>query len=103
MLEAGLKRKQASKPPMTMEEAKVVLKVLPSEEFEAMIEALDATRPRYRRLYVDCALGKAGKRGIIRMMCLTCGEQTVEEVRECSVLTCPLRRYRPYQAKGVGA
>ena len=97
-------QKKQRKPSMTMAEAREALKALPIlEEYDEMVEALKQTKPRYRRLYVDCALGKAGKRGVFKMMCLSCGEQTREEVQECRVLICPLRRYRPYQPKGVGA
>lgn len=44
--------------------------------------------------------GVASKRDAIRAKCLDCSGLSVTEVRHCTVTTCGLWLYRPYQKKG---
>ena len=44
--------------------------------------------------------GVASKRDAIRTKCLDCSGLSVNEVRHCTVTTCGLYLYRPYQKKG---
>jgi hypothetical protein len=48
-------------------------------------------------------LGTASPRQAIKAKCLSCANWQRDEVEFCAVETCPVWRYRPYQAAGKGA
>ena len=52
----------------------------------------------YRRLY-DKAISGKSRTAAVKSKCLDCQCWQSSEVRGCSVLTCPLHPYRPYQSR----
>ena len=57
-----------------------------------------ATLPATVRGGVERAFaGKASPRAAIKAYCLICSDCDRSEVAECTVVTCPLHSYRPFQ------
>ena len=52
----------------------------------------------YRKLAQRALDGKVSPRQAIKAFCLRCVGYARNDVRDCSAYTCPLWRYRPYQA-----
>jgi len=50
----------------------------------------------YRKLY-DKAINKKSMRAAVNSKCLDCMNYQSREIKICSVVTCPLWSYRPYQ------
>lgn len=57
--------------------------------------------PLFRGTFERAFLGKSSPRGAIKAKCQECVgyEETIDRVRNCRVLGCPLWTYRPYQEK----
>lgn len=52
-----------------------------------------------KKVYVRALSKKLSTFGAIKAKCLDCSSFQKEEISECSVKTCPLYAYRPYQKK----
>jgi len=53
----------------------------------------------YHKLYERAASGKASPRAAIKMFCAECCGYERNEVTLCTDTGCPLRSYRPFQAR----
>jgi hypothetical protein len=52
----------------------------------------------YRRLYDKAVSGKSRSAGV-KSKCLECMGWQSSEVKNCSIVACPLHPYRPYQSR----
>ena len=54
---------------------------------------------RYKKAWLKAHLGEANKRQVIASMCYSCVgyEDTQNNVGKCTVIICPLFKYRPLQ------
>jgi hypothetical protein len=52
-----------------------------------------------KRLYVSALTMKLSTKQAIKAKCMDCASFQKEEITECSVKTCPLYAYRPYQKR----
>ena len=61
--------------------------------------------PKYRRSYLKVALGRGGKREIIKVKCQSCVnfEDVSARVRGCTCFLCPTWPYRPYVKREGGS
>lgn len=50
----------------------------------------------------DAFAGEASPRQAIKAQCLACTGYERETVKNCTGYSCPLWKYRPYQAEGSG-
>lgn len=50
----------------------------------------------YQGVIRDALEGAASPRRAIKAHCLSCSGFSRDEIRHCTVITCPLHRYRPY-------
>jgi len=63
---------------------------------ERQEQFISDAQPLYQNLVRDALEGTASKRRAIQAMCLSCCNFNRLEVRQCTVITCPLHLYRPY-------
>jgi hypothetical protein len=63
-------------------------------------EELAQAPVKYRGILLKAFQGASSPRKAIQANCLTCTHFNIAEIRDCAVLRCALRPYRPYQKKG---
>ena len=64
---------------------------------EKVAKRAETVSPKYRIGYLRAAAGKVSPREAIKAKCLDCCCWQREEVAHCTVVCCPLWRYRPFQ------
>ena len=65
---------------------------LPAAQEEVIAQA----PPKYRLLLRKAFEGASSPRKAIKASCLTCTHYNLDEIRACTVLRCPLHKFRPY-------
>ncbi len=76
-----------------------------NNEHVAAIQKYSETIPlKYRRSFLKVALGRGGKREIIKVKCQSCVnfEDVSARVGGCTSILCPTWPYRPYQQTEIG-
>lgn len=72
--------------------------VLPNRNSEEQAEFLASSVPASaRKLVARAFTGSLSPRQAIKAKCLDCSGYQRAEVTHCTVILCPLHRYRPYQ------
>jgi hypothetical protein len=67
---------------------------------ETMGVSVDSVPSRYQYQYLRALNGEVSARAAIKSKCLECVgfEDAVERIRECRVMKCAIRAYRPFQS-----
>lgn len=67
------------------------------ERVAQRLAQITARSPKRARLFRSVYYGKPSRTRAIKAKCLDCSGWQVAEIRDCTSVTCPLWRVRPYQ------